>query len=74
MSSELRWKDTNLANLKLQEVMSKPLVTTNPNATVTDAYDLMIQKNVRHLPVVDGDKLVGLLAERDVFRAKRILV
>jgi len=66
--------ETNLAALKLREVMSKPLITTNPNATITDAYDLMIQKNVRHLPVVDGGKLIGMLAERDVFRAKRILV
>jgi CBS domain-containing protein len=66
--------ETNLATLKLREAMSKPLVTTSPSATITDAYDLMIQKNIRHLPVIEGDKLVGMLAERDVFRSKRLLV
>lgn len=64
-------KQVNLADLKLREVMSKPLVTTKPSATITEACDLMIQKNVRHVPVLDGDRLVGMLAERDVFRAKR---
>jgi CBS domain-containing protein len=39
-----------------------------PNATVFDAIQLMADKNVGALPVVDGERLVGILSERDYTR------
>jgi len=66
--------EDKLSNLKLREVMSKPLVTTYPDASITNAFDLMVQKKVHHLPVIDVGRPVGLLAERDVLRAKGVIV
>ena len=46
--------------------MSKDLLTTTPDATLEDALQRMEERRIRHLPVVDGGKLVGLLSDRDV--------
>lgn len=39
-----------------------------PDATVFDALNLMAEKNIGALPVMDGDKLLGILSERDYAR------
>lgn len=54
--------------LSMDHVMSKPLVTIAPTASVWDALILMAAHNIRRLPVIDGKKLVGIVTERDVFR------
>jgi CBS domain-containing protein len=54
--------------LPMAQVMSKPLVTISPTATVWDALILMAGHNIRRLPVLEGKKLVGIVTERDVFR------
>jgi CBS domain-containing protein len=48
--------------------MSKPLLTISPSMEVWRAVELMVRKDVRRLPVIDGDKLVGMVTERDVLR------
>lgn len=54
--------------LAMKDVMSKPLITVAPKATIWEAIELMIASKVRHLPVVDGGALVGILTQRDLFR------
>lgn len=49
--------------------MSAPVVSVSPTDTVAFAEELMRVERVRHLPVVDGDVLVGLLSHRDVLWA-----
>lgn len=44
-----------------------------PNATVFEAIHLMAEKNVGALPVLEGDKLVGILSERDYTRKIALL-
>jgi len=55
-------------DLKMNQVMSKPLTAISPTATLWDAISLMGKKDIRRLPVVDKGKLVGIFTERDVFR------
>jgi CBS domain-containing protein len=55
-----------------QPVMSHirgKLVTVGPTASLDDVVDIMRSKQIRHLPVVDGDELVGIVSDRDVRRA-----
>jgi CBS domain-containing protein len=54
--------------LTMAQVMSTPLTIILPTASVWDALTLMGRKNIRHLPVVEKGRLVGVLAERDVVR------
>lgn len=46
--------------------MSTDLVTVSPFATVADARHLLETEGIRHLPVVNRDRLVGMVSDRDV--------
>lgn len=47
--------------------MSKNLITAGPEMTIFEAQKLMMEKNIRHLPVIDGiGKLIGIVSDRDV--------
>ena len=52
--------------MRATELMSTPVITVSPEATVAEAARLMIDRNVSCLPVVDGgDRLVGILTHSD---------
>ncbi len=46
--------------------MSRELKTVGPKAPLVDAFEQMREHRIRHLPVVEGRKLVGILSDRDV--------
>jgi len=46
---------------KILHLMTSPLLTINPNSSIEIAANLMLQKKVRHLIVVDGNKTVGIV-------------
>ncbi len=50
----------------IKEVMKQVLTTVSPATTLTDAYTLMQNSNIRHLPVVENNKLVGIVTDRDL--------
>ena len=65
------WKENKefLDSIRVSEVMSKNVVTINPDATVEEAAQVMIDKKVGCLPVVkERDKLIGLITETDVLQ------
>ncbi len=49
--------------------MSAPVITVERTATLALAEELMNVERVRHLPVVEGDVLVGMLSDRDLLAA-----
>ena len=53
----------------VQDVMQTKLFTVTPETTLPEALRLTGQRGVRHLPVLDGDRLVGILSDRDLKRA-----
>ena len=53
----------------VKQVMSKPLITGTPDMTVEDAVNLMLEKRIRQLPIVEGSKLVGIVTDRDLMRS-----
>jgi len=56
-----------LAKTKIKQIMSKQLVTISPDALLEEAATLMRDNNVGFLPVVQNDKLVGIITESDIF-------
>jgi acetoin utilization protein AcuB len=58
----------------VESVMSRSVVTLQPQQTLRDAIDLLRSKHIRHLPVVEGGKLVGIVSDRDVKRTTPSLV
>jgi len=47
-------------------IMTKELLTVNPGDSVAECMRIMTEKRVRHLPVLEGTKLVGILSIGDV--------
>jgi CBS domain-containing protein len=54
--------------VEIARVMSAPPVTIGSDATVEEAARIMAERKIGCLPVVQGDRLVGLLTETDVLR------
>jgi len=50
----------------IREVMHPDPIFVSSNIRLKDAYKIMQQQNIRHLPVVDNDKLVGIVTDRDL--------
>jgi len=55
--------------VKVREIMTTPVTTLELDDNLAFAEELMIVERVRHLPVLDGDVLMGLLSQRDVLAA-----
>jgi CBS-domain-containing membrane protein len=53
-------------DVRISEVMSKDLVTVGPGTSLREAAKVMADRWIRHLPVLDGGKLVGVLSQRDL--------
>jgi len=56
--------------MKISKYMTTKLVTASPEMSVKDAFLIMSNNNVRHLPVVVDEKLVGIISDRDLRRPK----
>jgi len=50
--------------------MKKNLITITKDARMTAAKKILQEKNIRHLPVVDGKKLIGLVTNMDIRKAE----
>ncbi len=50
------------------DLMTPNPMTVTPDATVAEAWDLMRESEVRHVPVVDRGALVGMVSDRDLAR------
>jgi CBS domain-containing protein len=53
---------------RVGDAMSSPVLSTSSDVDISEAFDLMNAQNVRRLAVVDEDKLVGIVTERDLLR------
>jgi len=53
----------------LENVARKNLITASPEDSVVSAAVKMIENNIRHMPVVEGGRLIGVISIRDVLRA-----
>jgi CBS domain-containing protein len=55
-------------SVKLKDVMSSPVVTIKPDETVWELAQLMKIKRIHRVPVISGDKLVGMVSTTDLAR------
>jgi CBS domain-containing protein len=59
--------------MRAHQIMTKPVLTVSPDATIVEAATIMLQRHVSGLPVVDGSgTLVGVVSEGDFIRRSEI--
>ncbi|AMX97534.1 MULTISPECIES: CBS domain-containing protein [Mesorhizobium] len=54
---------------RIEEVMTDSVVTASPNASLAEVVELMTHHRIKRVPIVDGDKVVGMIARSDLLRA-----
>lgn len=64
------WELNYLADkVKVAEIMTRNVVTTTPDDDVRNVARQMIARKIGGMPVMEGDKIVGIVTESDLFRA-----
>jgi len=61
-------KDKSSKETRVSEIMTKSLVTIGEEADIQTCMSLMSEKRIRHLPVVENDKLVGMISVGDLVK------
>ena len=64
-------KDEKVFPLLVSQLMTRDLVLGSPSDDLGAAGQTMVRRHIRHLPVVDGGKLVGMVSIGDVVKAQR---
>jgi acetoin utilization protein AcuB len=57
-----------LSKLTVDKIMTREPLTISPNASVRQAARLMLEQKIGGLPVMEQDRLVGIITESDIFR------
>jgi CBS domain-containing protein len=58
----------NVQDTKISQIMTSDVITVDADQPLEDCMEVMIDKNIRHLPVCEGKKLLGVVSVRDVLR------
>ncbi|MCK4733789.1 MAG: CBS domain-containing protein [Methanophagales archaeon] len=56
------------SEVKAKEIMSSPLITIKPEVSLDEACELLVENDIRRLPVIEDDKLVGIISVRNILR------
>lgn len=63
-----------LARMTVGSVMTKSVITVDPNRNVVEAARIMLDHKIGALPVVDGGTIIGIMTETDIMRAFAAMV
>lgn len=61
--------EISLLDMTVTSFMSTPVITISPSASLWDALQTMQQNRIRRLPVVQNEKLMGIITEKDIVKA-----
>lgn len=55
--------------MRVEDVMTREVVTLGPEDTLRTAVNVVQRNRIRHIPIVEGERLVGIVTDRDIKRA-----
>ena len=59
---------SELSRMAVSKLMTRVVIVCSPEDSITDVMKLMTQRRIRHLPVKEGDHLVGIISIGDVLK------
>ncbi|MGI5993065.1 MAG: CBS domain-containing protein [Methanosarcina sp.] len=59
-------EDKRPSEVKASEILSSPLITIKPNASVMEASEVMLKANIKRLPVLENDMVIGVISNTDI--------
>jgi CBS domain-containing protein len=62
-------KDKSSMDTPVKEIMTSKVISLNPEQSIQECMALMTDKRIRHLPVLEDDRLVGIISIGDVVKA-----
>jgi IMP dehydrogenase len=65
-----RKHDRRFREIPVREAMTTKLIMAEENDDICDVMSIMVEKNIRHLPVVDKGKVIAMLSIRDIIQAQ----
>ena len=63
----------NAKDVIVKEVMSTPIIVIDPYVSLEEAMKTMGKCNVRRLPVIENDELIGIITQKDISRMSPVL-
>lgn len=57
-----------LEKLRISQIMTRPVITVEGNCPIEEAARIMVENSISCLPVMDEDRLVGIITETDIFK------
>jgi len=61
-------KGKDVLEQPVKKVMTKGLVTAPPEMPLQEAFELMLMKKIRRLPIVENNNVIGIVTEKDLMR------
>lgn len=58
----------------VDDIMTSPIITVKPDTSIEEAIKVMGELSIRRLPVVDHEKLVGMVTEKDILQVSPMLL
>jgi CBS domain-containing protein len=66
----LAFEGKSFKDIPVKDVMTTNLIVAQMEDDLNDVMAVMVEKNIRHLPVVDGGKVIGMLSIRDIIQTQ----
>jgi len=61
-------RDTSTLRTQVRKLMSSPLITIEKSGAVQEAMMMMLKHGIRRIPVMEKEKMIGIISERDLLR------
>ncbi|MCG8545478.1 MAG: CBS domain-containing protein [Alphaproteobacteria bacterium] len=61
---------SNCLDMAVKDLMTSPVISCKPDDNIDEIMELMTERRIRHLPVMNGDALVGIISIGDVVKQR----